>query len=336
MQIGMIGLGRRGTSMVTRLLRGSHECVVHDQSSEAVAGLVALGAKGTASLQQFVDSLQAYRAVWLTVPAAPGDALLDPLTPLLKPGDIVIDGGNSHYHDDLRRAESLAASNIAHVDVGTSGGVAGLARGHCLMIGGDKEVVAHLAPLFATLAPGLGSAAPTPGRCAGSSADQGWLHCGPHGAHHFVKMVHNGIEYAIMAAFAEGLNILKNANIGKATRDLDAETAPLEEPKYYQYDIDTTEVAEVWRRGSVVGAWLLDLTAAALYESPALEEFSGRVSDSGEGRWASIAAIDEGVPTPVLTSALYSRFASRGLDDFADKVLSAMRKQFGGHDEKKA
>ena len=336
MQIGMIGLGRRGTSMVTRLLRGSHECVVHDQSSEAVAGLVALGAKGTASLQQFVDSLQAYRAVWLTVPAAPGDALLDPLTPLLKPGDIVIDGGNSHYHDDLRRAESLAASNIAHVDVGTSGGVAGLARGHCLMIGGDKEVVAHLAPLFATLAPGLGSAAPTPGRCAGSSADQGWLHCGPHGAHHFVKMVHNGIEYGLMAAHAEGMNILHHVNVGLQHHAVDAETTPLRQPAHCQYDMDLPEIAEVWRRGSVIASRLLDLSAEALAADPTLAGYEGRVSDSGEGRWTVQAAIDEAVPTPVLSAALYARLGSRGDADFANRLQSAMRHAFGGHRKKAA
>ena len=336
MQIGMIGLGRRGTSMVTRLLRGSHECVVHDQSSEAVAGLVALGAKGTASLQQFVDSLQAYRAVWLTVPAAPGDALLDPLTPLLKPGDIVIDGGNSHYHDDLRRAESLAASNIAHVDVGTSGGVAGLARGHCLMIGGDKEVVAHLAPLFATLAPGLGSAAPTPGRCAGSSADQGWLHCGPHGARHFVKMVHNGIEYGLMAAHAEGMNILHHVNVGLQHHAVDTETTPLRQPAHCQYDMDLPEIAEVWRRGSVIASRLLDLSAEALAADPTLAGYEGRVSDSGEGRWTVQAAIDEAVPTPVLSAALYARFGSRGDADFARRLQSAMRHAFGGHRKKAA
>ncbi|ODV12068.1 MAG: 6-phosphogluconate dehydrogenase (decarboxylating) [Rubrivivax sp. SCN 70-15] len=337
MQIGMIGLGRMGASMVTRLLRGSHECVVHDRAPEGIASLVALGATGAASLQQFVDALRAPRAVWLMVPAAAVDGVLEQLTPLLQPGDIVVDGGNSHYHDDLRRASALAASGIAHVDVGTSGGVAGLDRGYCLMIGGEDEVVRHLAPVFATLAPGAGSAAPTPGRRAGhGSADQGWLHCGPHGAGHFVKMVHNGIEYGVMAAYAEGLNILHHANAGLRDHAVDAETTPLREPAHYRYEMDLPEIAEVWRRGSVIGSWLLDLTAAALAADPKLAGFEGRVSDSGEGRWTVQAAIDEAVPAPVLSAALYGRFGSRGDADFANRVQSAMRHEFGGHVEKTA
>ncbi|WP_339079313.1 phosphogluconate dehydrogenase (NAD(+)-dependent, decarboxylating) [Pseudomonas sp. TMP9] len=335
MQIGMIGLGRMGASMVTRLLRGGHDCVVHDHGSENIARLSALGATGSASLMQFVDLLQAPRVVWLMVPAAAVDALLEQLTPLLQAGDMVIDGGNSHYHDDLRRAEALATLGIAHVDVGTSGGVAGLQRGYCLMIGGANESVQHLAPLFVTLAPGAGSAAPTPGRQAGpSSADQGWLHCGPHGAGHFVKMVHNGIEYGVMAAYAEGLNILHNANVGMREHAVDAETAPLRQPAHYQYQMDLPEIAEVWRRGSVIGSWLLDLTAEALAADPTLTGYAGRVSDSGEGRWTVQAAIDEGVPTPVLSAALYARFSSRGQADFANRVQSAMRHEFGGHVEK--
>jgi 6-phosphogluconate dehydrogenase len=335
MQIGMIGLGRMGASMVTRLMRGGHECVVHDHSADNIARVVALGATGAATLQQLVDKLQVPRAVWLMVPAAAVDSLLAELTPLLQPGDIVIDGGNSHYHDDLHRAAALAASGIAHVDVGTSGGVAGLDRGYCLMIGGSQESVQHLASVFATLAPGAGSAAPTPGRLAQqSTADQGWLHCGPHGAGHFVKMVHNGIEYGLMAAYAEGLNILKHANIGLKDHAVDAETTPLRDPAHYRYEMDLPEITEVWRRGSVIGSWLLDLTAAALARNPSLADFAGRVSDSGEGRWAVQAAIDEAVPVPVLSAALYGRFDSRGESDFANRVLSAMRHQFGGHVEK--
>jgi 6-phosphogluconate dehydrogenase len=341
MQIGMIGLGRMGASMVTRLLRSGHDCVVHDAAPEGVARLAALGAIGTSSLPQFVTSLKAPRAVWLMVPAAAVDTLLEQLTPLLQPGDIVIDGGNSHYHDDLRRAAALASVNMAHVDVGTSGGVAGLERGYCLMVGGSKESVQRLAPVFATLAPGAGTATATPGRNAGhSSADQGWLHCGPHGAGHFVKMVHNGIEYGVMAAYAEGLNILHHANVGLPDnlqdRAVDAETTPLRQPAHYQYEFDLPEVAEVWRRGSVIGSWLLDLTAAALAANPTLAGFEGRVSDSGEGRWTVQAAIDEAVPTPVLSAALYARFASRGEADFANRVQSAMRHEFGGHVEKPA
>ena len=335
MQIGMIGLGRMGASMVTRLIRGGHDCVVHDQSPEGMARLVALGATGAASLQQFVDALQAPRAIWLMVPAAAVDAVLDQLTPLLQPGDIIIDGGNSHYHDDLRRAAALAASDIAHVDVGTSGGVAGLERGYCLMIGGNKDSVQHLAPMFATLAPGAGAAVPTPGRRAGDgTADLGWLHCGPHGAGHFVKMVHNGIEYGMMAAYAEGLNILHHASVGLHAHAVDAETTPLRQPEHYQYELDLPEIAEVWRRGSVIGSWLLDLTAAALAADPKLAGFEGRVSDSGEGRWTVQAAIDEAVPAPVLSAALYARFGSRGDADFANRVQSAMRHEFGGHVEK--
>ena len=324
-----------GASMTTRLLRGGHNCVIHDQHPQGVERLVALGATGAESLQQFVDLLRAPRAVWLMVPAAAVDALLEKLTPLLQPGDIVIDGGNSHYHDDLRRAATLAASSIAHVDVGTSGGVAGLERGYCLMIGGDKEVVQRLAPVFATLAPGAGAAAPTPGcRSGHSSADQGWLHCGPHGAGHFVKMVHNGIEYGMMAAYAEGLNILHHANVGLRDHAVDAETTPLREPAHYQYELDLPEITEVWRRGSVIGSWLLDLTAAALAADSTLAGYDGWVSDSGEGRWAVQAAIDEAVPAPVLSAALYARFGSRGDADFANRVQSAMRHEFGGHVEK--
>ena len=338
MQLGMVGLGRMGANLVRRLMRDGHDAVVYDVNEAPIKELEQEGAIGAYTLDDFVASLSTPRAVWIMVPA--GDITERTVTDLasrLDPGDIIIDGGNSYYRDDIRRAGELKAKGIHYVDVGTSGGVFGLDRGYCLMIGAEDGVFSHLEPIFRTIAPGVGDIERTPGRTGElAMSERGYLHCGPNGAGHFVKMVHNGIEYGIMAAFAEGLNILKNANIGKATRDLDAETAPLEEPQFYQYDIDTTEVAEVWRRGSVVGAWLLDLTAAALYESPQLEEFSGQVSDSGEGRWTSIAAIDEGVPTPVLTSALYSRFASRGLDDFADKVLSAMRKQFGGHDEKKA
>ena len=337
MQIGMIGLGRMGANMVTRLLRGGHDCVVHDHSPANIAGLVAQGARGAASLTDFVDQLAAPRAIWLMVPAAAVDALLAQMTPLLQPGDILIDGGNSHYHDDLRRAAALSSAGLAYVDVGTSGGVAGLERGYCLMIGGDPAAVQRLTPVFATLAPGAGSAAPTPGRdTGGGSADQGWLHCGPHGAGHFVKMVHNGIEYGLMAAYAEGLNILQHANIGLADHAVDAETTPLREPAHYRYQLDVPEISELWRRGSVIGSWLLDLIAAALAANPTLAGFAGRVSDSGEGRWALQAAIDEAVPAPVLSAALYARFSSRGEGDFANRLQSAMRHQFGGHAEKPA
>jgi 6-phosphogluconate dehydrogenase len=337
MQLGMIGLGRMGANMVRRLMKAGHDCVVYDVSPDSVKSLAGEGATGSESMADFVGKLEKPRSIWLMVPAAVVDGTLDELVPLLDEGDAVIDGGNSYYRDDIRRAKRLAEEGIHYVDVGTSGGVWGLDRGYCLMIGGPDEAVGRLDPIFATLAPGVESAGRTPGRSGDPSAsEQGYLHCGPNGAGHFVKMVHNGIEYGIMAAYAEGLNILKNGNIGKAKQEVDAETTPLEHPEYYQYDIDLPDVAEVWRRGSVIGSWLLDLTAQALQESPDLSEYTGRVSDSGEGRWTSIAAIEEGVPAPVLTMALYSRFASRGLDDYADKVLSAMRKGFGGHAEKPA
>jgi 6-phosphogluconate dehydrogenase len=337
MQLGMIGLGRMGANMVRRLMRGGHECVAYDVSPDSVKALADEGAVGSESMEDFVGKLEKPRSVWLMVPAAVVDSTLDSLVPLLDEGDAVIDGGNSYYRDDIRRSARLAKDKIDYVDTGTSGGVWGIDRGYCLMIGGPDQAVERLDPIFATLAPGIDSAERTPGREGDPTAsEQGYLHCGPNGAGHFVKMVHNGIEYGVMAAYAEGLNILKNANIGKAQQEADAETAPLEDPQYYQYDVDLPEVAEVWRRGSVIGSWLLDLTAQALQESPDLSDYAGRVSDSGEGRWTSIAAIEEGVPAPVLSMALYSRFASRGLDDFADKVLSAMRKEFGGHAEKAA
>ncbi len=337
MQIGMVGLGRMGASMVGRLMQGGHSCVVHDVQPTAVDRLTSQGATGAASLQHLVTALAPPRAVWLMVPAALVDEVLAALAPLLDADDIVIDGGNSNYRDDIRRATTLQASGIHHVDVGTSGGVAGAERGYCLMIGGEDTVVQRLAPLFATLAPGAGAAPPTPGRKPGSgTADQGFLHCGPHGAGHFVKMVHNGIEYGVMAAYAEGLNILRNANVGKRAHPADAETTPLREPELYPYEMDLPEITEVWRRGSVIGSWLLDLTATALAADPLLAGFAGRVSDSGEGRWAVQAAIDEAVPVPVLSAALYARFASRGEDDFANRVLSAMRQEFGGHVEKGA
>jgi 6-phosphogluconate dehydrogenase len=338
MQLGMVGLGRMGANLVRRLMRDGHQCVVFDVNADAVQALEKDGAIGATSMADFVSKLTVPRAAWVMVPA--GDITsktIDGLAPLMDSGDTIIDGGNSYYRDDIARAEKLSGRGIHLIDCGTSGGVWGLDRGYCLMIGGEDEAVDRLRPIFASIAPGVDSAERTPGRTGeASAAEQGYLHCGPNGAGHFVKMVHNGIEYGMMAAFAEGFNILRNANVGKKVVEGDAETAPLEEPEFYQYDIDTTAVAEVWRRGSVVGSWLLDLTAEALYKSPDLDEFSGRVSDSGEGRWTSIAAIDEGVPAPVLTTALYSRFASRGLDEFADKVLSAMRKGFGGHDEKKS
>ena len=337
MQLGMIGLGRMGANMVRRLLRDDHECVVFDLNSDAVRELAGEGAVGAESMEDLASKLTPPRSVWLMVPAAVVDKTLDDLIPALEAGDAVIDGGNSYYRDDIRRAARLSEHDLDYIDTGTSGGVWGLDRGYCLMIGGPDDAVARLDPIFASLAPGVDSAPRTPGRDGDPTpAEQGYLHCGPNGAGHFVKMVHNGIEYGVMAAYAEGLNILRNANAGKAEREVDAETAPLEHPEYYQYDIDLPEVTEVWRRGSVIGSWLLDLTAEALQESPELSEYAGRVSDSGEGRWTSIAAIEEGVPAPVLSSALYSRFASRGLDDFADKVLSAMRKEFGGHAEKAA
>ncbi len=337
MQLGVVGLGRMGANIVRRLMRDGHTCVVFDVNPDAVKDLEKEGATGASSVADFVDKLEAPRAVWVMVPSGEitGQTIED-VASHMKKGDMIIDGGNSYYRDDIARAATLSERGIHFVDCGTSGGVWGIDRGYCLMIGGDNDVVGHLEPIFSTIAPGIDSAPRTPGRSGEpDSAEHGFLHCGPNGAGHFVKMVHNGIEYAMMAAFAEGLNVLHNANAGKKSTDSDAETAPMEEPEFYQYDIDTTRVAEVWRRGSVVESWLLDLTATALYDSPDLVEYAGRVSDSGEGRWTSIAAIDEGVPAPVLTTALYSRFASRGLDDFADKVLSAMRKGFGGHDEKK-
>ncbi|NNN06802.1 MAG: decarboxylating 6-phosphogluconate dehydrogenase [Elusimicrobia bacterium] len=337
MQIGMIGLGRMGANMVKRLKKGGHECVVFDRSQDAVKALVKEGAIGAATLPEFVAKLKAPRAAWLMVPAGVVDATLKDLTPLLSKGDAVIDGGNSYYVDDIRRAKELAVQGLHYVDCGTSGGVFGLERGYCQMIGCDLETFHRLEPIFATLAPPEASAPPTPGRAPGKgTAARGYLHCGPSGAGHFVKMVHNGIEYGIMAAYAEGLNILRHANAGKTQREVDAETSPLRAPELYQFDIDTAEVAEVWRRGSVISSWLLDLTAAALAGDPGLSKFSGRVSDSGEGRWTVDAAVDEGVPAPVLTAALYSRFESRGAGEFADKILSAMRYEFGGHLEKPA
>ncbi|MGJ7508448.1 phosphogluconate dehydrogenase (NAD(+)-dependent, decarboxylating) [Variovorax sp. GT1P44] len=337
MQLGMIGLGRMGANMTSRLMRGGHQCVVHDNAPASIERLVAQGATGAATLKDFVAKLTRPRAVWLMVPAAVVDSALATLTPLLEPGDIVIDGGNSYYRDDIRRAGELRALGLHYVDVGTSGGIAGFDRGYCLMIGGETETVQHLSPIFATLAPGAGDHPPTPGRAPGSgTADQGYLHCGPHGAGHFVKMVHNGIEYGIMAAYAEGLNILRGANIGKRSHDVDAETTPLRDPTAYQYDMNLPEITELWRRGSVIGSWLLDLTASALAADPDLSNFQGRVSDSGEGRWTLQAAIDEGVPAPVLSSAVYARFSSRGEADFSNRVLSALRAQFGGHSEKKS
>ncbi|MEI6225376.1 MAG: decarboxylating 6-phosphogluconate dehydrogenase [Deltaproteobacteria bacterium] len=336
MQIGMIGLGRMGANMVRRLLRAGHECVVFDTSPAAVAGLVAEKAIGSASLPELVRKLSRPRAVWMMVPAAVVDRTIADLVPVLEKGDILVDGGNSCYVDDIRRARELAPLGIHYVDVGTSGGVWGLERGYCQMIGGEPEVVKRLDPIFASLAPGAGDAPRTPGRTGEPGpAERGYLHCGPSGGGHFVKMVHNGIEYGIMAAYAEGLNVLRGAGIGRHAQAADAETTPLRDPDHYQYDFALADVAEVWRRGSVIGSWLLDLTAGALAKDPALSGYAGRVSDSGEGRWTIQAAIDEGVPTPVLTSALYERFSSRGQADFADRVLSAMRHAFGGHEEKK-
>jgi len=331
----MIGLGRMGANMVRRLVRKGHTCVVYDRSPVVVKELSSEGAQGAASLAEMVKKLSKPRAIWLMVPAAVVDASIHDLLPLLERDDIVIDGGNSHYVDDIRRAKELAAKGIHYVDVGTSGGVWGLERGYCMMIGGEPAVVKDLDPLFATLAPGIGEIPRTPGReQAKGTAEQGYLHCGPNGAGHFVKMVHNGIEYGLMAAYAEGMGVLRSANIGKRTHAVDAETTPLRDPAHYQYDIDLGEVAEVWRRGSVIASWLLDLTAISLLEDPSLSKFGGRVSDSGEGRWTIMAAIDEAVPVPVLTAALYARFSSRGEADFQNQLLSAMRYQFGGHLEK--
>ncbi len=333
----MIGLGRMGANLVRRLMRDGHECVVYDVNADAIADLAAEGATGADSLDDFAAKLSKPRAAWVMVPAGEiTESTVNDLADRLDSGDAIIDGGNSYYRDDIRRSSKFAERGIDYIDCGTSGGVFGLDRGYCLMIGGPDEAVERLDPIFATIAPGVDSAERTPGRAGDpSTAENGYLHCGPSGAGHFVKMVHNGIEYGVMAAYAEGLNILHNADAGLHQREADAETAPLTDPEYYEFELDIPEVAEVWRRGSVIGSWLLDLTAAALVDSPTLEEFEGRVSDSGEGRWTSIAAIEEGVPAPVLSTALYSRFASRDLDDFANKVMSAMRKQFGGHDEKK-
>ncbi len=335
MQIGMIGLGRMGANMVRRLLKGGHQGVVFDRSPKAVTELTADKAVGSSSLADLVKKLEKPRAVWLMVPAAVVDKTIADLLPHLEAEDILIDGGNSYYVDDIRRAKELAARRIHYVDVGTSGGVWGLERGYCMMIGGEKKVVKHLDPIFSTLAPGAGDVPRTPGReKLGGTSEQGYLHCGPNGAGHFVKMVHNGIEYGLMAAYAEGLGILRDANVGKEQQAIDAETTPLRDPEHYQYDLDLRDIAEVWRRGSVIASWLLDLTADALVKDPALAGFAGRVSDSGEGRWTIKAAIDEGVPVPVLTTALYERFTSRGEADYQDRLLSAMRFGFGGHLEK--
>ncbi len=341
MQMGMIGLGRMGGSMVRRLLKSGHRCVVHDTQASAITALVRDGATGAASMQELVSQLARPRAIWLMVPSAVVDQALGDLVPLLDSGDVVVDGGNSCFRDDVRRGSELRARGIRYLDVGTSGGVAGLERGYCLMIGGDADTFEHLRPIFASLAPGVAAAPPTPGRSgSSSSAEEGFLHCGPQGAGHFVKMVHNGIEYALMAAYAEGLNILRNANVGNPERDgerkHDAETTPLRDPEFYRFEMNLPEIAEVWRRGSVIGSWLLDLTAHALQKDPELWRYAGRVSDSGEGRWTIQAAIDEGVPAPVLSAALFERFSSRGGADFANRLLSAMREEFGGHAERSA
>jgi 6-phosphogluconate dehydrogenase len=335
MQLGMIGLGRMGASMARRLIKGGHECVVYDVSANAVEKLTNQGAIGADALEDLVSRLSKPRAVWFMVPAAAVDQELAAIVPLLEAGDIVIDGGNSFYRDDIRRGAELKPRRIHFVDVGTSGGVAGFERGYCLMIGGEKEITRHLAPIFATLAPGIDAAPRTPGRQKrDGTAEQGFLHCGPQGAGHFVKMVHNGIEYGLMAAYAEGLNILRNADAGYRPSAADAETTPMRNPEYYQYELDLPEIAEVWRRGSLIGSWLLDLTAIALLNDPDLKNYAGRVSDSGEGRWTIAAAIDEGVPVSVISAALFGRFESRGDASYCDRLLSAMRKQFGGHDEK--
>ena len=337
MQLGMVGLGRMGANMVRRLMNAGHECVVFDMSQQTVQELVKEKAVGSSSLEDMIKKLKKPRAMWLMVPAGVVDQTIAQVAPHLESGDILIDGGNSYYIDDIRRSKQLAPKGIQYVDVGTSGGVWGLERGYCMMIGGPDAAVKHLDPIFKTLAPGRGTIDRTPGReKLGGTSEDGYLHCGPSGGGHFVKMVHNGIEYGIMAAYAEGLNIIKTANIGKHTEEIDAETTPLRDPEHYQYDFNLADVAEVWRRGSVIASWLLDLTAIALAEDPKLAKFAGRVSDSGEGRWTIKAGIDEGVPSPVLTTALYERFSSRGLADFADKLLSAMRYEFGGHLEKAA
>jgi len=337
MQLGMVGLGRMGANMVRRLIRAGHECVVFDMSPKAVDDLVREKAVGSSSLPDMIKKLKTPRALWLMVPAGVVDQTIAQVAPHLEKGDILIDGGNSYYIDDIRRAKELAPKGIHYMDVGTSGGVWGLERGYCMMIGGPDAAVKHLDPIFKALAPGRGNIDRTPGReKMGGTSEDGYLHCGPSGGGHFVKMVHNGIEYAIMAAYAEGLNIIKAANVGKQTGEIDAETTPLRDPEHYQYDFNLPDIAEVWRRGSVIASWLLDLTAIALAEDPQLAKFAGRVSDSGEGRWTIKASIDEGVPSPVLTTSLYERFSSRGLGDFADKLLSAMRYEFGGHLEKAA
>jgi 6-phosphogluconate dehydrogenase len=337
MQLGMVGLGRMGANLVRRLMRDGHDCVVYDVSADVVAGLEGEGATGSNSLEEFVSKLDKPRAAWVMVPAGITGDTVEKLAALMEEGDIIIDGGNSYYRDDIDRAKALKPKGIHYVDVGTSGGVFGLDRGFCIMIGGEDDVFAHLEPLFKTIAPGVDSAPRTPGKTGDpSAAENGYLHCGPNGAGHFVKMVHNGIEYGLMAAYAEGLNILKHANIGNHMEEIDAETTPLREPEYYQYDLNIPDVAEVWRRGSVVASWLLDLTAHALSESPDLADFHGRVSDSGEGRWTVLAAVDSGAPADVISTALFNRFASRGEAEFANRLLSAMRKEFGGHAEKPA
>jgi 6-phosphogluconate dehydrogenase len=338
MQLGMVGLGRMGANLTRRLMRGGHEVVVYDVNADSVGQLESEGSIGTGSLEDLVNKLSRPRAAWVMVPAAFAEQTTDALAELMEPGDIVIDGGNSYYRDDIDRAERYAKKGVHFVDVGTSGGVFGLERGFCLMIGGENEVVQRLDPIFATIAPGVGAAERTPGRtdANATTAEAGYLHCGPPGAGHFVKMVHNGIEYGLMAAYAEGLDVLKHANVGAGEREADAETTPLRDPRYYRYDLNIPEIIEVWRRGSVVASWLLDLTAAATFEDPGLSSFGGRVSDSGEGRWTVLAAVDEGVPVHVLSAALFDRFESRGEADFANKILSAMRKQFGGHAEKKS
>ncbi len=337
MQLGMIGLGRMGANMVRRLMRAGHKCVVYDVHAESIKELGHEGASGATSPENLVARLAKPRVVWLMVPTAVVDRVLEALAPILEPGDIIVDGGNTYYRDDIRRAAELEHRKIHYVDVGTSGGVWGLERGYCQMIGGEEQIVRYLDPIFAALAPGVSAAPRTPGReKIGGTAEQGYLYCGPHGAGHFVKMIHNGIEYGLMAAYAEGINILRNADIGKRPRGADAETSPLLDPEYYQYEFDLRDIVEVWRRGSVIGSWLLDLAAIALLSEPDLQSYIGRVSDSGEGRWTVAAAIDEAVPAPVLSTALYERFSSRGDADFADKVLSAMRHGFGGHEEKTA